>query len=129
MLHARVPLAPFLLDPPPAPRSPQHLVAAAVLAVFQSGCFSAWAIQHPPSPPIDTREPLQCTRNVVAPAVDTGIALLFGTVAVALIVGGQGNTDSVSRSVVTSAGAMLGIPTVLSALSAGWGYASNSSNP
>ena len=82
MLPARARLAPLLFALPPVLGSSRHfrsdLVAAAVLAVLQSGCFSAWAIQRPPSPPINAREPLECTRAVGAPAADTGIALLFG---------------------------------------------------
>jgi hypothetical protein len=101
------------------------LVAAAVLAVLlESGCFSAWAIQHPPSPPIDAREPLECTRGVAAPAADTGTALLFGAGAVALLVGGQSNSESVTRSVVTGTGAILLVPAFFSAFSAVAGYTS-----
>ncbi len=126
MLHARVRLAPSLLDLVAVFRTSRHVVAAAVLAVImaESGCFSAWGIQRPPPPPINATEPLQCTTNAAVPVIDTAIALLFGSVAVGLIVGGQSSSDSVSRSVSTSAGGILVVPTVLSAISAGWGYVS-----
>jgi len=92
--------------------------------MVESGCLSVWTIQRPPSPPIDARAPLECTRAVAAPAADTGIALLFGAGAVALLVGGQSNSESVTRSVVTGIGGILVIPAFFSAFSAIWGYAS-----
>ncbi len=98
----------------------RDLVAAAVLALFlEPGCVSLWAIQRPPSPPIDPREPLECTRAVVAPVVDTGIAL---GIAGGLVAGWAG-TAGEGAPIVALATLILAIPAALSTGSAAWGFA------
>lgn len=99
----------------------RDLLAAAVLALlFESGCFSWLAIQHPPSPPIDPREPLKCTRNVAAPVVDTVVALGLGGGAVAVWRGYASEVKFIAALAVD----ILAIPAALSAGSAYLGFES-----
>jgi len=81
---------------------------AVVLALSQSGC-SIFLMQAPPSPPIDRPDaPIECSDSILAPAIDTALAVAMIGIGISAFVGPKSSPANGWGSLATAA--IFGVP-------------------